>query len=582
MCNILGIGCYYHDSSAVLMRDGEVVAAAAEERFSRKKHDTSFPEEAIRFCLQSQDLEMDQIDYIAFYEKPVLKFERFISQTLEGFPKTTKLFLKNTPSWFTKKLRVPKKLKKEFGYKGELFFIPHHLSHAANSFLMSPYKEAAVVNIDGVGEWATTSYGVGGGNEVDLQKQINFPDSLGLLYSTITAYLGFRVNNSEYKVMGLSPYGKMDRNENEYYSKLKRVIDFNEDGSFAMDMKYFDYPYLERMPSGEMCELLEGPIRKFGGPLTQRHKDIAAALQMIYEDGLFNILNFAHRETGLSKLVLGGGSALNSVANGKIIENTPFEDFWIPPAPGDGGSAMGAAAYSFSCILEKGRPDKFENPFLGPGFSTDEIQLFLDENSINYTKLNRGEKIEKAARMISEGKIISWFDGKMEWGPRALGARSILCDPTNPRMKEILNKKVKHREAFRPFAPVVCMDDVSDYFELENPPTPSEYMLGVYQIKEDKRSEIPSVVHVNGSGRLQALRREINPDYYDLVKRFGEISGTPVLINTSFNVRGEPIVCNPLDGYKCMMGTGIDALFVDKFLILKDKNKRDAWNSQDN
>lgn len=576
---ILGIGCYYHDSSAVLIKDGNVVAAAQEERFSRKKHDVSFPKEAIEFCLKSRDLTIEDVDHVAFYEKPLLKFDRFISQVLDGFPKTTKLFLKNTPSWFTKKLRLSKVLKKEIGYKGDIFYVPHHLSHAANSFLMSPFKQAAIVNIDGVGEWATTTYGVGNGKDIDLKKQINFPDSLGLLYSTITAYLGFRVNNSEYKVMGLSPYGKMDRKENRYYSKLKKVIDLNEDGSFEMDMDYFDYHYKERMPSKKMTVLLEGPVRKFDSELTQRHKDIAAALQMIYEDALFNILNFVQEETGLSKLVLGGGNALNSVANGKILKKTKFDDFWIPPAPGDGGSAMGAAAYSYSCILNRERVKEFKNPFLGPGYADEDIKYFLDKHNINYTRLKRDEKIDKASQMIADGRVIAWFDGRMEWGPRALGARSILCDPTNPKMKEVLNKKVKHRESFRPFAPVVCMEDVDKFFELEDPPVPSEYMLGVYQVKKEKRSEIPSVVHVNGSGRLQALRREVNPDYYDLVKKFGELSGTPVLINTSFNIRGEPIVCSPFDAYKCMMGTGIDSLFMGSFLINRSENPRDIWNS---
>ncbi len=578
--NILGIGCYYHDSSAVLMRDGEVVSGAAEERFTRKKHDISFPKNAIDFCLQSQDLSMEDVDYVAFYEKPVLKFDRFISQSLDNFPKAAKLFLKNTPSWFTKKLRLRKKLKKS-GYKGELFFIPHHLSHAANSFLFSPFNQAAVVNIDGVGEWATTSYGVGKGKEISLKKEINFPDSLGLLYSTITAYLGFRVNNSEYKVMGLSPYGEMDRDKNRYYSKLKKVIELNEDGSFEMDMSYFEYHYKERMPSNKMCKLLEGSVRKFDAELTQRHKDIAAALQMVYEDALFNILDFVQSETGCKKLVLGGGNALNSVANGKILKNTSFDDFWIPPAPGDGGSSMGAAAYTHTAILNNDKVKRFKSPFLGPGFTDEEIKNFLDKNNINYKKLKREEKIEEAAKMIDKGEVIAWFDGRMEWGPRALGARSILCDPTNPRMKDILNKKVKHRESFRPFAPVIPIEDVSEYFELEEPPVPAEYMLGVYQIKEQKREDIPSVVHVDGSGRLQALRREMNPDYYDLIKKFEEFSETPILINTSFNIRGEPVVCTPYDGYRCMMGTGIDSLFMGNFLIRSEDNQRDAWDSSE-
>ncbi len=569
----MGIGCYYHDSSAALLKDGKVVAAVQEERFTRKKHDISFPEKAINFCLESENLEMEDIDYVSFYEKPVLKFERFISQTLENYPKTIKLFLKKTPTWFTKKLYLPKTLKK-MGYKGRIFFVPHHYSHAANSFFFSPFEEAAIVNIDGVGEWATTSYGSGYKTEIELFKRINFPHSLGLLYSTITAYLGFKVNNSEYKVMGLSPYGLMDRKKNEYYLKLREVIDLKDDGSFSLDMRYFEYHYKERMPSKKMMELLEGGIREPESEITERHKNIAAALQMIYEDALFNILNHVKRETGLKNLVLGGGSALNSVANGKILKNTDFDDLWIPPDPGDGGSALGAAAYAHTSKLKGGRVKKFVNADLGPGFEKEEIRSFLDEEDIDYYEFSsRKEKLERAAKIINDGKVIAWFDGRMEWGPRALGFRSILCDPTRVEMKKILNEKVKHREPFRPFAPVLPKENVADFFEIQDPiPEPAEYMLMVYPVKKDKRKKIPAVVHVDGSGRLQALRKKFNPDYYELIKEFEKLSGVPVLINASFNVRGEPIVCTPSDAYKCMAGTGIDALFMGDFLIVKKDN----------
>ena len=569
--NILGISCYYHDASACLIQDGKVTAAAQEERFTRKKHDTSFPLNSINFCLESQNVKIEDISCIAFYEKPLLKFDRFISQSIESFPKTVKLFLREVPFYFTEKLRVSRKVKKTLNYKGEVFFIKHHLSHAAGSFLLSPFKEAAIVTIDGVGEWETTTYGTGNGSKINLIKKIDFPHSLGLLYSTITAYLGFKVNDSEYKVMGLGAYGKKDRSKNKYYAKLSKVIDFKRDGSFSMNLEYFSYHHQDKMPSAGLCDLLEGKVRRAGSELQERHKDIAAALQMLYEDVFFNILNYVQKETGMENLVLGGGCALNSVANGKILRKTGFKNVWIPPDPGDGGSSMGAAAYGYSVILKRGRTETFNNPYLGPAYSDKEIKIFLEGKNIDYRFFqNKEEKIKTASKMIHEGKVIAWFQGNMEWGPRALGARSILADPTNPDMKDILNKKVKHRETFRPFAPVVCKEDVDIFFENDKPlPVPTEYMLMVYQIKKDYRDKISSVVHVDGSGRLQVIKRESNPEYYDLIKEFGKISGIPLLINTSFNVRGEPIVCTPDDAYECMMGTEIDCLFIGNYLVCK-------------
>ncbi len=578
--NILGISCYYHDSSVCLLQSGKVTAAAAEERFTRVKHDTSFPENAVSFCLKKGGISINDVDYIAFYEKPILKFERVLSQSIEGFPKTAKIFLKSMPSWFTEKLRIPQITKKTLQYKGDILFIDHHLSHAA-AFLLSPYKEGAVVTIDGVGEWTTTAYGVGREDSVKITKEINFPHSLGLFYSAVTAYLGFKVNNSEYKVMGLAAYGEQDKSKNIYYEKLKEVIKINSDGSFSLDMSFFDYRYKEKMPSSKMCHLLGGPVRK-KEEIDKRHKDIAAALQLTYEDVFLNLLNVVQKETGKENLVLGGGCGLNSVANGKILSRTNFKNVWIPPDPGDGGNSMGAACYAFSSILKKGRVNSFSTPYLGPSFKNNEIADFLEDNNVNYSKFkSKEDKIKTVAKLISQGKVVAWFQGGMEWGPRALGARSILSDPTNKKMKEILNKKVKHREEFRPFAPVVCGDDVNTFFHCdENLSSSVYYMLMVYPIKKEYRDKIPSVVHADGSGRLQVIEREMNEEYHDLIKEFGQIAKIPILINTSFNIRGEPVVCTPYDAYKCMMGTGIDVLCMEDFLIYREENKQDMWDSE--
>ena len=579
---ILGISCYYHDASAALLKDGIVVAAVAEERFTRKKHDVSFPINAINYCLRSQNISIKDIDYIGFYEKPFIKFERVLSQHLEMFPLSFKTFLSSMPSWINEKIRITKTIKKKLNYKGDILFIEHHLAHAAGSFLISPFKKAAVLTIDGVGEWTTTAYGIGNENNLHLTKEIKFPSSLGLLYSTITAYLGFKVNNSEYKVMGLSPYGLMDKEKNQYYKKLRKIIDIKDDGSYRLDMAYFVYHFADRMPSKKLCKLLDGPVRKPESELTQRHKDIAAALQMIYEEILFKILNHVYNGTKCKNLVLAGGCALNSVANGKILKNTPFEHFWAQPDPGDGGASIGAACYVYNTVLGNKRKFVLNNAFLGPEFLTESTKKFLDKNNIQYSEFkNEKEMIKTTAKLIYENKVVGWFQGRMEFGPRALGNRSILANPCNPKAKELLNSKVKHREKFRPFAPVVCWDDALKYFDCDNPvPKPTDFMLMVYPIRKEWHKKIPSVTHVDGSGRLQTIRRKQNPLYYDLIKEFGKLSGVPILINTSFNIRGEPIVCTPYDAYKCMMGTGIDYLVMDKFLIKRENNQKDMWDSE--
>ena len=579
---VLGISCFYHDSSAALLRDGKIVAAAQEERFTRKKHDISFPKNSIDYCLKSQNITINDIDYIGFYEKPFLKFERLLYQHLECFPKSYKTFIGNLSSWLTEKLRVVKIIKKQTGYRKDVLFIEHHLAHAASSFLISPFKKAAILTVDGVGEWTTTAYGFGKENKIKLLKELTFPSSLGLLYSAITAYLGFSVNNSEYKVMGLSPYGNMDREKNPYYKKLRQVLDLKEDGSFRFDMSYFTYHFKNRMPSKKLCNLLDGPIRTSESQIEQRHKDIAAALQLVFEDAMLKLLNHVYKETKCKKIVIAGGVALNSVFNGKIMSNTPFKKIWVQPDPGDGGTSVGIASYIYHTILGNKRRYVLSDAYLGPEFSTAEIRTFMDQNNIKYSEFKDDKNIiRETARLIIKNNVVGWFQGRMEWGPRALGARSILSNPCNPEMKEILNLKVKHREKFRPFAPVVCEDDALKYFKCDKPvPLPTDFMLMVYPIRKRYQSIIPSVTHVDGSGRLQTIRRHQNRLYYDLIKEFGKISGVPILINTSFNIRGEPIACTPYDAYKCMMGTGIDYLIMGKFLIKREDNLKDAWDSE--
>lgn len=571
--NILGISCFYHDAAACLMKDGIVVAAAEEERFTRKKHDTSFPINAVNYCLKEGGIVINQVNYIGFYEKPLLKFERLLSQHLEMFPLSFWSFYNALPSWLNEKLRVPSVIRKKLKYKGDVLFIEHHLAHAASAFLVSPYEEAAILTVDGVGEWATASYGYGKGSDITLLKELRFPNSVGLLYSTVTAHLGFSVNNSEYKVMGLSPYGKP-----AYYDNFKKIVNIQEDGSIEFDMDYFDYHYKMTMPSKKFIEEF-GPIRNPTDEVTQKHKDIAASLQKITEEILFKMLNHLYKETKMKNLCMAGGVALNSVANGKITKNTNFKDVWIQPAASDAGTSLGAAAYVHNTIIGNKRKYVMKSAYLGPSFSMGYIKNFLDNNKIAYKTFKSDEALVKmTARLIYENHVVGWFQGRMEWGPRALGARSILSNAANTKMKDILNLKVKHREHFRPFAPVVSKEDVYDYFEIDKDEEP--FMLFVYPFREDKRKLVPSVVHVDGTGRLQTTSKEENPLYYGVIKEFEKLSGVPILINTSFNIRGEPIVCTPENAYKCMMGTGIDYLVMEKFLIKREDNPKDMWDSE--
>jgi len=573
--NILGISAFYHDSAAALFQDGRLVAAAQEERFTRKKHDSGFPAQAIAACLKQGGIGVDGLDYVGFYDKPLLKFERILIQYLATFPRSYRSFMKAVPLWLLEKLWVPNIIRRELGRDVPVLFAEHHQSHAASAFLVSPYPEAAILTVDGVGEWATASFGVGRGGKVQIFHEIRFPHSLGLLYSAFTSYLGFKVNSAEYKVMGLAPYG-----EPRYYDRVRRLIDIREDGSFRMDMRYFAYHYGLTMTNGAFHRLFGGPPRDPEGPLTQREKDIAMSVQKVTEEIVLKMAACLHRQTGMKNLCMAGGVALNCVANGRLLREGPFEDLFIQPAAGDAGGAVGVAALIHSQILGGARQYVMKDAYLGPSYSTEEIRAYLVSNAIPYRELTIAEMLSETARLIAEQNVVGWFQGRMEFGPRALGGRSILADARNPANKEVVNLKIKFRESFRPFAPTVLEEKVSDWFELDRP---SPYMLLVAQVRPDRRS-IPSVTHVDGSARIQTVSREQHPLYHALIEEFDRQTGCPVIINTSFNVRGEPIVCTPHDAYLCFMRTNMDVLVLDRFLLVKEgqpplREERD-WREQ--
>lgn len=569
--NILGVSCFYHDSSAALLQDGKITAAAQEERWTRKKHDISFPENAIRYCLEQAGITIKQVDAVGFYERPIAKFERLLSSHLETFPKSYKVFVQALPSWITEKLRIPNILRKKFKYDGNVFFVDHHMAHAASAFHASPFEEAAIFTADGVGEWTTTTLGHGKGTEVTLLKELHFPHSLGLLYSAVTAHLGFKVNNDEYKVMGLAPYGKPT-----YYDEFKKIIDTKEDGSYRLDMKYFTFHYGTKMLSRKFEEKF-GPTRKKESPVEERHKDIAASLQKVVEEVIFAAVNHLHSITKTKNLCLAGGVALNSVANGKLTRMTPFRNVYVPPAPSDPGAAVGAATVVYHMLLGKPRTAVMARADLGPGFSHLQIKEFLDSKQVIYKELPEKELIKTVAKLLWENNVVGWFQGRMEFGERALGNRSILANPCNPEMRDILNLKVKHREQFRPFAPVVTVEDAKKYFDVD---IEVPFMSFVYPVKKEKQKALPAITHVDGSGRLQTIRREANPRYYDVIKEFEKLSKVPILVNTSFNIRGEPIVMTPEHAYRCFTGTGIDYLVLDTFLVKREDNKKDLWDSE--
>jgi len=561
---ILGISCYYHDAAACLLKDGEIIAAAQEERFTRIRHDQDFPKKAIEYCLQEGGITIDDVDYVGFYDKPLLKFERILLTYLATWPKSLPSFLKAVPLWLRQKLWIPHTIKKELEYEGKVLMCEHHMSHAASAFLVSPFDEAAIITVDGVGEWATSTMGQGKGKSIELFKEIRFPHSLGLLYSAFTYYLGFKVNSAEYKVMGLAPYG-----EPKYYDKVCETIKFEEDGSFKMDMRYFSYDHGLKMTNSKFSALFGRPVRKSESKLEQFHMDVAASVQKVTEEIVIRMANHAHKVTGSKNLCMAGGVALNCVANGRILRECPFENIFIQPAAGDAGGAVGVATYIFHTVLGNERTWQMEHAYLGPKFSTEEVREFLDSVGAVYTEVDEDGIIEKTVQAIEDQKVVGWFQGRMEFGPRALGSRTIIADARNPENQDVVNMKIKFRESFRPFAPSVLEERVSDYFEMD---CPSPYMLLVAQVREDKR-EIPAVTHVDGSARIQTVDAVTNPLYHKMIKRFDEKTGCAVIINTSFNVRGEPIVCTPYDGFMCFMRTNMDVLMMDRFYLEKADQK---------
>jgi carbamoyltransferase len=560
--NVLGISAFYHDSAAALLRDGQVVAAAQEERFSRKKHDAGFPARAVRYVLREAGLKPEDLDAVGFYDKPLLKFERMLSTYVATFPRSFSSFRKAMPLWVKEKLWVPSLIRKELRpYKGPIFFAEHHMSHAASCFLVSPFEEAAILTVDGVGEWATASFGVGRGSDITLFKEIRFPHSLGLLYSAFTYYLGFKVNSAEYKVMGLAPYGKPVH----YDRIMSEMLHLQDDGSFKLNMKYFSYDYGLRMTNGNFDDFFGGPPRKPETWMNEREFDIAASVQKVCEEVVLRMARYIHRETGLANLCMAGGVALNCVANGRVIRETPFKNLFVQPAAGDAGGAVGVAHYLYNTIEKQPRGRAWTHAYMGPAFQDAEIGQYLDTAGAKYRKLEDGALARETARLLSEGNVVGWFQGRMEFGPRALGGRSILADPRDPGMRDTLNMKIKFREGFRPFAPSVLADKASEWFDID---CDSPYMLLVAQVREGKRS-IPSVTHVDNSARLQTVRREDSPLYYDVISEFEKLTGVPIVINTSFNVRGEPIVCTPHDAYLCFMRTNMDQLVVGPYLLEK-------------
>jgi carbamoyltransferase len=560
--HVLGLSCFYHDSAAALLRDGEVVAACQEERLSRKKHDSGFPTRAVKYVLREAGIGPEQLDAVGFYDKPLLKFERMLSTYVATFPRSFGSFRKAIPLWLHEKLWVPSLIRKELRpYKGPILFAEHHMSHAASCFLVSPYQEAAILTVDGVGEWATASFGVGRGSDITLFREIRFPHSLGLLYSAFTYYLGFKVNSAEYKVMGLAPYGKP-----VHYDRIMRdMVQLNDDGSFKLNMKYFSYDYGLTMTDGAFSDFFGGPPRKPETWMTEREFDIAASVQKVCEEVVLRMARYIHRETGLPNLCMAGGVALNCVANGRVIRETPFKNLFVQPAAGDAGGAVGVAHYLYNTLEKQPRGKAWSHAYLGPAYDDAEIREYLESAGARYRVLPPAELLSTTARLLSEGNVVGWFQGRMEFGPRALGGRSILADPRDPKMRDTLNMKIKFREGFRPFAPSVLADKASEWFDID---CDSPYMLLVAQVREGRRV-IPSVTHVDNSARLQTVTREESPLYYGLIEEFGRITGVPVIINTSFNVRGEPIVCTPHDAYLCFMRTNMDELVLGPYLLDK-------------
>ena len=591
---ILGLSAFYHDSAAALLEDGRIVAAAQEERFTRRKYDARFPRHAIEYCLEAAGVGLGAVDHVAFYDKPFLKFERLLETYLAFAPRGFRSFSMAIPVWLKEKLFQKALLKKElrayapdYDWERRLLFAEHHQSHAASAFFASPFEEAAVLTMDGVGEWATTSVGFGRGSTLEMRREIHFPHSLGLLYSAFTTYLGFKVNSGEYKVMGLAPYG------DPRYTRaiLDHLIDVKKDGSFRLDLSYFDYCTGLRMTNDRFAALFDGPARRPDERLTQRHMDLAASIQAVTDEVVLRLTSALARETGAENLCLAGGVALNCVANGKVLRDGRFKRLWIQPAAGDAGGALGAAFCAYHLFRGQPRkpiePDAMAGAYLGPAFSQSDVETRLARVGARFSTLDDDRLIETTAEALAAGKAVGWFQGRMEFGPRALGARSILGDPRSPSMQRQLNLKVKFRESFRPFAPSVLREDVADWFELDRD---SPYMLLVAAVSKQHRREmtaeeqalwgiaklnvprssIPAVTHVDYSARIQTVHRESSPRYHALLSAFKARTGCPILVNTSFNVRGEPIVCTPEDAFRCFMGTEIDVLAIENCYLTRE------------
>lgn len=586
---ILGISAFYHDSAACITKDGQIIAAAQEERFTRKKHDFSFPTNAVEYCLKEAGISPNQIDYIAFYDKPWLKFERLLETYLSFAPIGIKSFLMAMPLWLKEKLWTGDLIKREVEYEGDVFYPEHHQSHAASAFFPSPFKQAAFITIDGVGEWATASWGTGNENKIDIKFELRFPHSLGLLYSAFTYYTGFKVNSGEYKVMGLAPYG-----EPKYVQLiLEELMDLKEDGSFQLNMKYFNYCQGLTMTSRAFDKLFGGPPRKPETKLTQKEMDLARSVQEVTEEIMVRMARYVKKETGEKNLCLAGGVALNCVGNGKILKKGIFDKIWIQPAAGDAGGALGAALFTWHQVLNKPRQvnenkDSQYGSYLGPVFNKGEIESWLKEQNYPYKKFEHDKIPEVTAEFLDKGKVVGWFSGRMEFGPRALGSRSIIGDARSAKMQSVMNLKIKYRESFRPFAPSCLVEDVSEYFELDRE---SPYMLLVAPVQANRRvgmtseqeklfgidklniprSDIPAVTHVDYTARIQTVNKEDHPQYYNLINEFKKKTGYGIIINTSFNVRGEPIVCTPQDAYLCFMRTEMDILVLEDCILYKEE-----------
>jgi carbamoyltransferase len=589
---ILGVSCYYHDAAAALLHDGSLTAAAEEERFSRVKHDYGFPRNAIQFCLDQAGIEGRDLDYVVFFEKPFRKFDRILMTALQTYPQSWKVFRESMISWMADKLWIGATLQSELGVsKEKVLFCEHHLSHAASAYLCSPFDEAAILTVDGVGEWVTASYGVGRGNDIRLLKQIEFPHSIGLLYSAFTAFLGFEINEGEYKVMGMAPYGVP-----RYVDKVWKLVHQNTDGSFSLDMDYFCFHYStdqtynqkfvrlfgEPRPSNLQFFTAETGFPKyFGAPpgnyselckLNQHYADVAASIQQVTEELLLGMANNLYRETGIKRLCIAGGVGLNSVANARILKETPFEQLFVQPAAGDGGGALGAALWAYNCLFGKPRNFTMQHAYWGRSDSDAEISDFLRQNEIPFRCFeNDDELLDGVVERLIQGKVVGWSQGRFEWGPRALGNRSILADPRNPDMKDIVNAKIKFREPYRPFAPSVLSECAEKYFDLPQAKChhPARYMLYVVPVRESQRNTLPAITHVDGTGRLQTVFRDQSPRYYRLIERFGQATGIPVLLNTSFNLKGEPIVNTPANAFDTFSKSEMDSLVLENFLVEK-------------